>query len=152
MLFSNEKYVIGLFDNDQDVEEAVQILQDHGFGAEDEDELQILDQNRLAGETPIVEERLSDQTGGVITAPAETGRTVPVVSTSATESTNRTVGAERNIQEQLTGYGLSDEEAAFYARHLLQDGLLVVVETDADRISEAVEAMKKTNARVATAE
>jgi hypothetical protein len=141
----NSKTVVGLFDNDQAVEQAVSRLQKLGFGEEEEDAIQIIDQHRLAQEAPVevASQEVITQPGKGVTA----GGRVAVFDTKASGQGS---AAEQEIFEFLTGQGLDEEEARFFSQHMSSGNKLVVVETTKERAGEAGEAMKEASAKVST--
>ena len=147
MKLFNSKTVVGLFDNDQAVEQAVTRLQELGFGAEDEDAIQILDQHRLAQEAPI-EAASQDviaqpETGLAAGGPA--GLFNPITKAGVEDSS-----VEQETFDFLTDQGLGRDEARFFSQHVAGGGKLVVVETTKERAGEAEAAMKTASAKMST--
>ena len=142
----NSKTVVGLFDNDQAVEQAVSCLQKLGFG-EAEDDIQIIDQHRLAQEAPVeatTQEAIA-QPGTGIAAKGPASVFNPI-----TEAGLEGRVTERSIFEFLIDQGLGDEEARFFSQHTSSGNKLVVVETTKERAGQAEEAMKEASAKVST--
>jgi len=140
----NHKTVVGLFDSDQDVEQAVAQLQESGFGQEDDNALRIIDRHRLTQESPIdapgQEALIQPQQGLSASGPA-------VIYNPITEAGTEANNVERYTHQALTDSGLGDEEASFYARQVARDNSLVLVETTKERAAEAANIMSQAGAR-----
>jgi len=133
----NKTTVVGLFDNDKDVEKAVTALQKEGFG-KDDNKIRIVDEHRLAQETPIdVPQKSFVQPGETIAEPATAGTIA-----------NKTAVSEQSARESLMKLGLDQEEAEFHARHVTRGSSLVVIEADEARAPEAEKIMAQANARI----
>ncbi len=141
-LFTSKK-VVGLFDNQEDLGQAVGKLHERGFGQE-EDDLLLIDKDHLSGETPILQQDepfivtplSSSGTGGATAVPTE-----------------KNVGTEKKsgmiIEDKLTDLGIDDDERSFYAQHLRRGNTLVVVEADDDEAAESAQRiMKQTASKV----
>ncbi len=142
MKIFNDKVAVALFDNDKDVEDAVQELHDRSFGAEQEDEIQIIDQARLSVETPS-----KGPVADVADIPRRgtsgaAGRTAVGVAGSSEPQQ-----IEVNVSNTLVDLGIGREEADFFGRHVARGSAVVVVDTTEERAQEALEIMKKHNAR-----
>jgi hypothetical protein len=143
MIFNN-KTVVGLFDNDKDMETALDQLQKLGFGPEDEASLEIIDQYRLAQETPI------DALGGEIPAQPKRGLVVDGAAVGYNPITDAGLeigNIEQRTHEVLTDRGLGDEEAWFYARQVARGNSLIIIETDQEQTVEAADLLKQAGAR-----
>jgi hypothetical protein len=141
----NSKTVVGLFDNDQAVEQAVSRLQELGFG-EKEDAIQIIDQHRLAQEAPVkaTAREAVPQPGSGIAAAG------PAAAFNPISEGGEAKAIERSIFEFLIDQGLSDEEARFFSQHTTAGGKLVVIETTRERAGHAEGAMKEASAKIST--
>lgn len=141
MKIFNEKTVVGLFDNDSAVEEALSTLQERGFGEEDEDDIRVIDQNRLPIETPINQPVQSS--GPILPGTADAAASRSTVVSSGEEPDRATVRAE--VKRNLADLGLSEDESDFFADHVSRGNPLVIVETSADRAQEALDIMQQAN-------
>lgn len=144
MQIFNHKTVVGLFDNDKDVEQAVAQLQESGFGQEGDDSLQIIDEHRLAQETPI------DAPGRKIIArpgPGVASAGPAVEFNPVTEAGTEASNIERSTYQALTDRGLGDEEASFYARQVTRGNSLVIAETTKERAAKAADIMNQAGAK-----
>jgi hypothetical protein len=144
MSIFNNSTVVGLFDNGKDVENALARLQEYGFGRDDEDEIQIIDEHRLAQELPV------DTLGQRIIAQPDHGLAAGSPAAVYDPDSQAGVAAgtlERNAQEVLTGMGIGESEASFFARHIARGNPVVVVDTTEERASEAFKIMREANAR-----
>jgi len=139
-----KKIVVGLFDNDEDVNQAVETLQQRGFG-EDDDEIQLVDEHRLAQEKPV-----PTRNQRIVASPGMgsggTARGSAVLLDTASDEQQR--ANETIIENKLIDIGLEGEEATFYAQQLSRGNKLVVVEVDdEDEAAEALGIMKQANAK-----
>jgi hypothetical protein len=137
----DSKVVVGLFDNDEDLDQAVAKLQEHGFGQGD-DEIQLVDGRRLPQETPA-----STQNQRIVVSPA-TGSGGQLAGSVAAFDLGDADMNETNLETRLTEMGVDNEEATFYARQVKRGNALVIVETDEEeRGIEALNIMKQANAK-----
>jgi hypothetical protein len=141
-LFSQKKTVVGLFDSDADVQQAVDNLQQHGFNAQNDTEVTVIDQNYLAEtlETPNVEIAGSPNSG--------IGRTTPIGPANPLLSLD-SEGAESKstLQNTLVTMGLKDEEADYLARQVAGGSPLMVVKTGEKQAAQVAQLLEQTNAR-----
>lgn len=144
MQIFNHKTVVGLFDHDQAIEQAVGQLQKSGFDQEDDDALQIIDQHRLAQESPIEgsgrsimpQPRHSSPVGG-------TAAPFNLITEAGTEASN----IERSTYHALTDRGVGQEEAWFYARQVARGSSLVIIEATKERAAQAAGIMNQAGAK-----
>jgi hypothetical protein len=132
------KAVVGLFDNDNMVNHAVEALQARGFGQVDDEKIKLVDRHRLTQEMPATTDK------EFLVAPVTSGssKTGAVVPTSESVSEGSDI-IESSVFEELTGHGIGDEEAHFFARQVVHGGKLVIVEVDDGEAESAFEAMKQ---------
>lgn len=146
MQLFNNNIAVGLFDSDQDVEKAVSQLQERGFGAENDETIQIIDEHRLTTETPI---DVPSQNILAQTNPGM-GGVAPAVEFNPVSAAGAEAGAgaiERSTLEFLQDKGLGEEESSYYARQVARGNSLVVVETTEERAAKAADLMNETGAR-----
>lgn len=139
MIFSN-KSVVGLFDNDKDVEKALGELHKHGFGEENDDEINVLEHpfNVPAGPGENVEQATEGST--VQAATAAGSQAVPLPGQTPADTYN-------DLEKRLHSLGVSRDEATYYAQQAARGTTLVVVKTDSDRATNVSHIMEQTNAR-----
>jgi len=142
-LFSN-KTVAGLFDNQEDLGQVLSKLHDQGFG-EDEDDLVLIDEHHLAGANPFMQQGLGQQSQQFIVAPTSAsgvGGAAIVGDESLADDVSETA-----LEDRLTGLGIDEEEANFYARQVNRGNTLLVVETDDDAAQQVYNIMRGANAK-----
>ncbi|MCB0168286.1 MAG: hypothetical protein KDI79_28925 [Anaerolineae bacterium] len=130
-LLSNRKTVVGIFDEDANVEQAIEGLQALGYGLKSDD-ISIIDQHQLDPEVP--------ENFGVGIQPISTGgqvypAAVPTVQAQP-ESGNYepTLHTVRRLEETLVDAGVGDEEADFFAQRVIHGAKLVVVQVKPDDV------------------
>jgi hypothetical protein len=138
-LFSN-KTVVGLFDNEEELGQALSKLHKQGFG-EEEDELVLINQHYLAGENPFMQQEKQ-----VIAAPvsSSSGGMGAVI--------DGDVPAESNIpqtalEERLMDLGVDEEEVGFYTQEVKRGNTLVVVQTDDEKATQVQNIMRQEAAK-----
>lgn len=142
-IFSNKKTVIGLFGSDREAEQAMELLFQQGIGGQNSsDKLELMDQYSFSG--------LATERDTAVAMPAPTGSNnpiglVPVVDDGAPNPRS----AELAIKQDLMDRGIAEEEAAFFARRVLGDGVLVIVETDEDRTGQVSATLRQAGAQEA---
>lgn len=140
--FSNSKTVVGLFDNDKDVERAINELADHGFGGENSDDtVEVIDRYLFSD---------GDISAQVIAVPipstgGSTGAGI-VIDSGAENKSNSSAMVEQ-IQKILTDMNVDQEQATFYANRVARGGSLIVVESDAERIAEALNILTRVSTK-----
>jgi hypothetical protein len=144
----NDKTVVGLFDTDQAVEVAITELHKQGFGQE-EDEIRIVDENRLSQETPIGP--LTQGAGAAIPGPGPTRPVGPLETKELEPTIPESAATERKVKELLTDKGFGNEEASFYAQHVRRGSALVIVKTTEEQAPKALDIMKRANAKASMA-
>jgi hypothetical protein len=142
-LFSN-KTVIGLFDNQEDLGQALSKLHKQGFG-EKEDDLVLIDEHHLAGANPFMQQGLMEQGQQFIVAPASSsgvGGAAVVGDASMPDEVSETA-----LEEKLTDLGIDESEADFYARQVNRGNTLLVVETDDEQAQKVYDIMREANGK-----
>lgn len=140
-IFSSKKTVIGLFGNEREAEQAMNLLLQHGIGGKDSaDKVELMDQYRFSA--------LAADTDTAVAMPAPTGSNnpiglVPVVDDSAPNPRS----AQLAIKQELLDKGVDENQATFFARRAAQDGVLVVVEIDEGRAEQAAVCMRQAGAQ-----
>lgn len=144
MQIFNKTTIVGLFGSDQEVEKAVAQLQEHNLDKGRDNALQIIDDNRLNQEMPTqaAGRKAVSQPGTGVAAGGPA-----VLFTPAKEVGTEKNNIERSAYQFLTGEGLGNEEASFYARHLARGNKLVILKTSEDKASKASEIMRAAGAR-----
>lgn len=145
-LLKNNKTIVGLFDNDKYMEEAITKLQEQGFG-KDNEKFHIIDEAHLKQQAPAV-----TPTPTIPSGQPHAG-TVPVsnVDDLMPGEDNTPVRIERSVYDMLTDLGLEEAEATFYARHVARGSSLVVLKTDQEHASKAIGIMEQFDARTVKA-
>jgi len=144
-LFNNKKTIVGLFDNDKDMEDAITKLQEQGFGKDDE-KLHIIDEQHLKKQAPTM------TPSATIPAGQPHAGTVPVgVDDVISGEDNEAARVERNTHEMLKDFGLEEAEATFCARHVARGSSLVVLETDEEGAPKAIGIMEQFDTRTVKA-
>ncbi|MBN1995152.1 MAG: hypothetical protein JW953_20845 [Anaerolineae bacterium] len=138
-LFSN-KTVVGLFDNQEDLGQALSKLHQQGFG-EEEDELILVDQDHVAGENPFLQQEKQ-----VVVPPLPTsGDGISAVLDNDIPADDEI--PETVLEEKLMDLGIGEKEVGFYARQVKRGNTLVVVETDDEKAQQAYDIMRHFNAK-----
>lgn len=141
-LFAKKKTIVGLFDSDADVQQAVENLHAQGLYEQDDTDVIVIDRNYLAEtlEVPNVEIAGSPNSG--------IGRTTPIGPANPLLSLdNEGAKSKSTLKDTLVTMGLEDEEAAYLAGQATGGSPLVVVKTTGEHASEVQQAMKQANAR-----
>lgn len=135
--------VVGLFDNERDVEQTITQLQELGLNQDVEFEL--IDKNRLENKIPLQESDPDTQS-----SQRSVGRGTYVGPSGVTRSEFvETPTVETKAKERLTHLGIDDEEAAFFARHIARHSTVVVVQAGSPvQADEVARVMQSPNARV----
>ena len=143
-IFHNKEKVVGLFDNERDVEQTVARLQELGL-SENDGQFEIIDKNRLESKIPLQESEPDTQS-----SPRAVGTGTAVGPMGVTRSEFvETPTVETKAKERLTHLGIGEEEATFFARHIARHGTVVVVETGSRvQADEVARLMQTGNARV----
>jgi len=143
-ILGDTEKVVGLFDNQRDVEKTVAKLHEKGLG-KDDGGFEIVDKNRLTSKMPLQQSepdtQSSQRTVGTGTAVGPMGVTRgEFVETPTVES---------KAKKRLTRLGIDDEEATFFARHIARQSAVVVVEVDSsEQADEVARLMQAAHARV----
>jgi hypothetical protein len=139
--FNNNNTVVGLFDSEQEAEQAVIALAENGFGGEDsEDMVEVFDRHRFSA-------GIADQ-AVVIPVPLQGGSgSSSGVAMVPDEPRNNLVEVTDQVYTELSDMDVDDEEAKFYADRVARGGILVVVETDAERADRALHILKQVCAK-----
>jgi hypothetical protein len=126
----NSRTVVGLFDNQEDLGQALSNLHKQGFG-ETEDDLVLINEDHLAGENPLMRQ---DK---------------PFVVSSLLGDDTMAEGdiSEVALEERLMDLGIDEKEVNFYARQIKRGHTLVIVETDDDKAQQAHDIMRLFNAK-----
>jgi hypothetical protein len=139
-IFHNKEKVVGLFDNERDVEQTVARLQELGL-SENDGQFEIIDKNRLESKIPLQESEPDTQSSQRAVG---TGTAVGPMGVTRSEFVE-TPTVETKAKERLTHLGIGEEEATFFARH----STVVVVETGSSvQADEVARLMQTGNARV----
>lgn len=136
----DSKTVVGLFDNEEELGQALSKLHKWGFG-EEEDELVLINQDYLAGENPFLQQEKQ-----VIAAPITSS------SDGMGAVIDRDVPAESNIpqtvlEERLMDLGVDEEEVGFYTQQVKRGNTLVVVQTDDEKATQVQNIMRQDAAK-----
>jgi hypothetical protein len=123
--------VVGLFDNSQDLEQALKELQARGFG---EDEINIQQDPIIGQDKKLVADPDTGEVSGVM-----------LDSDSPAASNSGVVVELGDPIGTLVDMGVSSEDAHFYAEGVKQGGTLLIVQTDNERIPEVVNVMSMAN-------
>lgn len=132
-LLSNRKTVVGIFDEDAHIEQAIEGVQALGYGLESND-ISIIDHYQLDQEAP--------ENTGVVIQPISTGgqlypAAVPAVQDPTDGDAQKpTVHTLNRLKETLTDAGIKNEEADFYAQRVVHGAKLVVVQAKPDDVTE----------------
>lgn len=139
MIFDN-KTVVGLFDNDTDVEQTLTELRKHGFGEENNDQIKVLEHplDMPTGPGDKVEQATEGAT--VQAASAAGSQAVPVPGQTPADT-------HRDLEKKLHNLGVSSNETEYYAQQAVRGNTLVVVKTDSDRATKVSSIMEQTNTR-----
>jgi hypothetical protein len=138
-LFSN-KTAVGLFDNEEELGQALSKLHKRGFG-EEEDELVLINQNYLAGENPFMQQEKQ-----VIAAPvsSSSGGMGAVIKQDIPQNDNI---SQTVLEERLLDLGVDEEEVGFYTQQVKHGNTLVVVQTDDEKATQVQDIMRQDAAK-----
>jgi hypothetical protein len=129
-IFHNNKTVVGVFDGDQEAEQAINILSKQGYGLEDSgDHIEVIDQYRFTNSSVSPDE--------VLAVPPPLGANNPPGMVVTSDNPQNPGEMEGMVKRELTDKGLEEDEAAYFARHVARGGVLVVLETTAERAEQA---------------
>lgn len=124
MKIFNSKTIVGLFDSDVDVENATKALQAQGIDKDEDTDIEIYDSRRLAQEKEVM------TTKGTLAAPSSAGAGRTAVAVSKPDDSSSEKGQiELKMIDVLTGHGLDDSEAEFFARRVAHGSKLILVDT-----------------------
>jgi hypothetical protein len=149
-IFSNNKTIIAVFDSDQQLEQATQQLNNRGLIPKDDDRFTIIDHD--SDDAVDSEGRPFVLPAAVPTATSGSGLAgVPVILNPAHHTDDDQVDNRYDTQGWLTGKGLDDEEASYYAMQVKRGGKVLILETDKDYVSEIVNLIEPMSERVTVA-
>jgi hypothetical protein len=123
--------VVGLFDDSQDLEQALNELHSRGFG---EDEINIQQDPIIGQDKKLVADPNSGDISGVMLDPDSPAASDPGVVVEMGDP----IGT-------LIDMGIPSKEAHFYAEEAKQGGTLLIVQTDDERTREAMNVMHLAN-------
>ncbi|MCB0194601.1 MAG: hypothetical protein KDJ65_21805 [Anaerolineae bacterium] len=136
-LFSNKKTVAAIFDNDADIDKAIEALQELGYGRESDDEITIIDHHQFEPET-------TNETVRVVPA-AGVGSTTPGAGAVITEERQNgetlipTDTVINDIKNKLSSVGIKNEEADFFTQRVVRGATLVTVKVDPNDVPRVEE-------------
>jgi hypothetical protein len=125
------KTVVGLFDNSQDLEQALNELHSRGFG---EDEINIQQSPIIGQDKKLVTDPDTGDVSGVMLDPDTPAASDPRVVVEIGDP----IGT-------LVDLGVPSEEAPFYAEGVKQGGTLLIVQIDDKRAPEVLNIMRLAN-------
>jgi hypothetical protein len=140
-IFKQEKTVVGLFNNDQDIERAVNNLYTHGFDENEDSELTAIDLSYLSefmgkiSATPVTTAGVNNSSNSIVRED------------SATSPDSNTTFIPPDLKEALIDLGVGHKEIAFFTQQAAHGGALIVIKTSEEQIQEALKIMKQANAR-----
>jgi hypothetical protein len=145
-IFSDHKTIIAVFDTDQQLEQVTEQLNNRGLIPKDDDSFTIIDHD--ADETASPE-------GPAFAVPAA----VPAANTGGSGLVGLPVMLDphhtddngESTQRWLTGKGLDDSEASYYAMQVRRGGKVLILEADKDHVSEIVNLIEPLSERVTVA-
>lgn len=137
------KTVVGLFDNDAQVEQAVKELQKEGFGQQDNERISVIDEYRLTEEIPLDEYGQQKITPAAASGTGSAG--LPTIPTPVVQSDSQSI--ENAVNDLLNDLGVGEEEATFYARQVARGNKLVIVEVGEDQAAEVLRIMQQAHGR-----
>ena len=123
--------VVGLFDNSQDLEQALNEFHSRGFG---EDEISIQQSPIIGQDKKLVTDPDTGDVSGVMLDPDARVASHPGV----------VVEMDDPI-DTLVDLGVPSEEAPFYAEGVKEGGTLLIVQTDNERAPAALNIMRLAN-------
>jgi hypothetical protein len=129
-ILHKNKTIVGIFDDDQEAERAINLLSQQGFGVKDNgDHIEVIDQHRFAASGTIVDE--------VLAVPPPLGANNPPGMGVNRDSRYNPTEMEQAIKYDLLDRGLEEDEAGYFARHVIRGGVLLVLETNEERAAQA---------------
>jgi hypothetical protein len=146
MRIYNNETVVGVFDSDKNVDQAISKLAKIGLSQDNDDEIQVVDQS-LIDQQPTVD------TPAVTAAPAP-GTASPgaaVIAGKSAEQGNQGSAIQSSIEDMLEKLDVDGDEATFYARQVARGAKLMVVKTDAEHAPLALDIFKQSGANALTA-
>lgn len=143
MKIYNNETVVGVFDNDKNVEQAVNKLEEMGL-SQDDDEIQVVDQNRMGQESTV------DTPVAASPAPGTAGPGPAIVTSKTADQDNQILNVEADVENMLTKLDVDGEEATFYARQVARGAKLMIVKTDSEHAPLALDIFKQTGANALT--
>ena len=141
MDFFDSKTVVGLFDDQEDLGQALSSLHKQGFG-EEEDEVILIDKDHLAGESPNMRQNKPVVLSSSFAVGVQAGNMPDDEDTPADDDVS-----EKVLEDKLMDLGVDEAEVNFYARQVKRGHTLVVVETDDDKAQQAYNIMRRFNAK-----
>jgi hypothetical protein len=132
--------IIGMFDNDADLERALNQLNKAGF----EDDLRVIDPARTT------RPNVSDETllGGIGAANSPTvtgtGNPLPFVAPFVATDEN---SQEEDVLGILGGYDLEQDEAEYYFQRIQKGGKLIIVKTEGEHQDFVRDVMRRAHAQ-----
>ncbi|MDX1520890.1 MAG: hypothetical protein R3264_04640 [Anaerolineae bacterium] len=142
-IFSTEKVIVGLFDNENDVEKTVNELSKHGFGGEDSDEtVEVYERARFEPVDVDDEEVIVQPSPGTGGPAGMTAVTKPTGQANTDHDTIR-----QQIADELQREGIDAEQSRFFAERVARGGTLVFVKAAGDRISEATNIIQENSSK-----
>ncbi len=137
----NNTTIIGIFNSEKDLGDAIKALQERDFGKEGQ-ELRVLDQTRMSQDALVQE----DKPDVIVPPISGSGTPLPAYGPMNQATGSETEVMRENVQRELEKLGLDSGEAAFYADKVPTGNALLIVETDEERTEEALSIMKEANA------
>jgi hypothetical protein len=136
--FDDRKIVLGLFNDDAGVKQAITQLHHHGFGQDKGDDIKVIDQSYLEIESSNAPNRKVKRQEA--TADSERANIVfdPVTGFHLNPD-----AVAKGAAKALDHLGVADEEADFYGKRIARGETLVVVETSEDRAPEVSRVIKQ---------
>jgi hypothetical protein len=129
-ILHKNKIIVGVFDDDQEAERAINLLSRQGYGIKDKgDHIEVIDQHRFAASGTIVDE--------VLAVPPPLGANNPPGMGVDRDTRYTPTEMEEAVKQDLLDRGLEEDEAIYFARHVARGGVLLVLETSEERAAQA---------------